>query len=94
MVVKRLVWDEWNIEHIARHGVNPREAEDVCRGNPVVQKGHSGRLAVFGPTPEGKIITVVIDPEGETGVYYPVTARPSSRKERAIYAGEKGVSKQ
>lgn len=94
MVVKRLVWDEWNVENIARHGVSPREAEDVCRGNSVVQKGHSGRLAVFGPTPEGKMITVVIDLEDKTGVYYPVTARSSSRKERAIYAGEKGVSKQ
>ena len=30
--VGRLIWDPWNIGHIARHDVTPEEVEQVCRG--------------------------------------------------------------
>lgn len=36
------------------------------------------------------MITVIIDPEPEKGVYYVVTARPSSKRERKIYKDRKG----
>ena len=78
LVIRRLIWDEWNVTHIARHKVIPNEAEEVCHGNPVVQKGSKGRSLVFGPTKTGRMLTVVLDPE-EVGVYYPVTARPAKR---------------
>ena len=91
LVVRRLIWDPWNIGHIARHEVTPEEVEEVCHGDPVVQVGKQGRSLVFGPTGSGRMLAVVMDPESEeTGVYYPVTARPASRRERAIYAGERG----
>ena len=91
LVVRRLIWNPLNIGHIARHEVTPEEVEQVCHGNPVVQVGKQGRSLVFGPTQSGRMLMVVIDPEsGEMGVYYPVTARPASRRERAIYAGERG----
>jgi hypothetical protein len=35
------------------------------------------------------MIAVVLDPRGH-GVYYPVTARPASRKERRYYNEQKG----
>jgi hypothetical protein len=35
------------------------------------------------------MLAIILDPEGR-GVYYPVTARPASRKERALYQREKG----
>ena len=47
-------------------------------------------MLVIGPTSAGRMLTVVIDPEGD-GVYYPVTARPASRRERAVYAREKAT---
>lgn len=86
--IRRLIWDSWNVAHIARHQVTPEEVDDVCRGDPVVQQGSKGRSLVFGPTRSGRMLTVVLDPEGE-GVYYPVTARPASRRERAIYQQER-----
>lgn len=88
--VKRLIWDEWNIAHIARHKIVPEEVEEVCHSNALVQRGHTGRLLVIGLTKEGKIITAIIDPEPEKGIYYVVTARPSSKGERRIYQQEKG----
>lgn len=30
MKIGRLFWDEWNIEHISRHGVDKDEVEEVC----------------------------------------------------------------
>lgn len=90
-VVRRLVWDPGNVAHIARHEVTPEEVEEVCHGEPVVQVGKKGRSLVFGPTLSGRMLTVVLDPESsEEGVYYPVTARPTSRRERTIYASERG----
>ena len=89
LLVDRLIWDEWNVAHLARHRVTPDQVEEVCAGDPVVQRGHSGRILVFGPLKSGKMIAVVLDPEGN-GAYYPVTARPASRRERAIYQQEKG----
>ena len=75
--------------HIARHDVTPQEVVEVCHGDPLVQEGKKGRSLVLGPTLAGRMLTVVLDQEGE-GVYYPVTARPASRRERAVYAQEKG----
>ena len=88
--IRRLRWDPWNVAHIARHSVHPREANEVCCGDPLFQAGYGGRMLVIGPTLAGRMLTVVIDPEGD-GVYYPVTARPASRRERAVYAREKAV---
>ena len=91
IVVRRLAWNPSNVSHIDRHQATPEEVEEVCRGEPLVQVGSYGRLLVFGPTRSGRMLTVVLDrePDGE-GVYYPVTARPSSCRERAIFTRERG----
>jgi uncharacterized DUF497 family protein len=86
VAIKRLIWDEWNITHIARHGVTPAEVEIVCQGDFILLKGKKGRLVVIGFNQVERMLAVVLDPEPEgTGVYYPVTARPASRKERRLY---------
>lgn len=36
------------------------------------------------------MLAVILDPEGEEGVYYPATARPASRRERRLYGERKG----
>jgi hypothetical protein len=87
--IRRLIWDEWNVAHIARHNVVPQEVEDVCHSDPLVQQGKKGRVVLVGPTAAGRVLEVVLDPEGR-GVYYPVTAFPASRKDRALYQQHKG----
>jgi uncharacterized DUF497 family protein len=83
--VARLIWDAWNVQHIARHGVVPDEVDQVCQGEPVVSATYGGRLRVFGPTESGQILTAILSPQDTEGVYYVVTARPASRKERRRY---------
>jgi uncharacterized DUF497 family protein len=92
LIIRHLTWNAMNVAHIARHDVTPEEAEQVCHGTPVVQQGKNGRYLVLGPTQAGRMLTIVIDPEPDEGegVFYPVTARPASRRERAIYQNERG----
>ena len=88
--VRRLIWDPWNVGHIRRHQVTPQEVEDVCHADPLVQQGREGRLALVGPTEAGRMLTVILDLRVD-GSHYVVTARPASRKERALYTREKGT---
>jgi uncharacterized DUF497 family protein len=88
--VKELIWDEWNIAHIARHGVVKEEVEQVCESEFVSRDSYDGRYLVIGFTSVGRMITVILDPEFEKDVYYPVTARPTAKRERKYYDKEKG----
>jgi len=87
--IHRLRWDDWNIAHIARHQVTQDEVEEACRGEPVFSQTYKERIRVIGPTSSGRVLTVILDPEGED-IYYPVTARPASRRERRRYRQLKG----
>ncbi len=87
--ILNLIWNSWNIDHIARHEVTPEEVEEVCFGDHVFQDGKSGRLLVFGPTRKERMLTVVLALTATAGVYHVVTARPASRPERRVYAAEK-----
>lgn len=87
--IRRILWDDWNVAHVARHHVIPQEAEEVCYSDYVLLQGHSGRYVLIGPTRANRMLAVVVDHEGE-GEYYMVTTRSASRKERAIYRQAKG----
>lgn len=76
-----IVWDEFNISHIAEHNVAVSEVEEVCGGKVETYLGHSGRFMVIGKTKAGRILSVVLAQKSR-GVFYPVTARDASRKER------------
>jgi uncharacterized DUF497 family protein len=91
LFVRRLIWDTWNIAHIARHDVIPDEVEEVCHGQPMTSQTYKGRLRVVGPTRSRRMLTVILAPTEEPGVYYPVTARPADRKERRGYEQQRGT---
>jgi uncharacterized DUF497 family protein len=84
LAVQRLEWDEWNIAHIARHQVVPAEVEQVCHGLPMTSQTYKGRIRAVGPTSAGRMLTVILAPRGED-IFYAITARPASRKERRRY---------
>ena len=91
IIIKRLVWDDWNVEHIARHTVTPDEVEEICKTSSQTEGAKKGRIRVTGRTHSGRIISAFLDPEPEEGVYYPVTAREANKKEReACRAWSKG----
>ena len=89
----RLHWDEWNRDHIAKHAVMPEEAEEVIAGSPVVSETYWQRLQLVGPTLVGRMLSIVVGAvPGRPGIYYVFSARPASRKERAMYKQSKGGS--
>ena len=63
-----------NVEHIAEHDLTPEDVEAVLF-NPVAHdiSRSSGRLMVYGFTPDGRYIVVVYE-EIDAGTLYPVTA--------------------
>ena len=56
-----IAWDEWNIDHIARHGVTREEAEHVVRhaGAPWPQQKGDDKLVVWGPTEVGRLLQLL-----------------------------------
>jgi uncharacterized DUF497 family protein len=56
-------WDEANLDHVARHGVQPKEAEQVILNDPVdlgieIVEGEE-RYLNLGATSRGRILLVV-----------------------------------
>lgn len=83
--IRRLIWDDWNVLHIAQHHVTPDEVENICHGPYMDGEANKGRIFLIGPTGTGRMLAAILDPEPEQGVYYPVSARTASRKERRQY---------
>lgn len=89
VVIKKLIWDDWNIAHIARHNVIFEEVEEVCRGKYVAYESYDGRFEVIGQTKQNRILLIVLDPEPANGEYYVVTAHTANKNDKALYK-EKG----
>ena len=89
IIAQHLVWDKWNVDHIARHGVTPKQVEEVCHGKHVVRETYGGRLMIIGQTEDNKLLAMVLAPK-DKGEYYPITAYIASGKLRRIYYQEKG----
>ena len=88
IVIKKLIWDAYNTEHIKKHKVAVDEAEEIGKNFISHKKGKSGRYLVVGRS-GSRLISLVVKRK-KIGIYYLVTARDSSRKERReIYEKEK-----
>jgi uncharacterized DUF497 family protein len=85
--IDRFVWDDWNRDHIAKHGIAPDEVESVIRLDFLTRETYKQRLQLIGPSSSDRILSVIIgsDPN-EADVYYVFSARPASRAERRIYS--------
>lgn len=88
IVIKKLVWDEWNKEHIGKHNVTVLEAEEAVADFIVHKKAKKGRYLAIGRSGI-RIISLVLK-KVTVGVYYVVTARDAAKKERKrVYEKEK-----
>lgn len=82
-------WDAHNEEHVARHAVEPWEAEEAFadrrRVSAPAYQASSGekRQAFTGKTEDGRLLTVIVTKRGER--FRVVTARDASEGERRKY---------
>jgi uncharacterized DUF497 family protein len=91
-------WDDDNVEHIRRHGVEPEEMEEIvyedCHPSWIVRWRRRGirdtRWTIFGQTCGGRYLIVVIAPYPATGVWRAVTAREMERHTKRRYQQWRG----
>ena len=85
MYIERLDWDDYRIEHIARHHVEPDEVWEVCE-DPLHLAHREGRnrYRLYGQTAEGRYLFVVLE-HIEARLYKPITARDMTSGEKRNY---------
>lgn len=91
--IDRIIWDDWNRDHIIKHAVTPTEAEEVVGKRAIYRQSRKNRLVVTGPTLAGRMLTVVIGPvPDQPAAFYVFSARPASRRERREFRRQQGDS--
>ncbi len=85
MYISRLEWDEYRIDHIALHGVEPDEVWEVCADRFLLgrQQG-ANRYRLYGQSESGRYLFVVIESRYGT-VYKPITARDMTEAEKRAF---------
>lgn len=79
-VVKRLVWDDWNKNHLYRHEISIEEVEEVCHRKHHIKESYRKRILLVGKTSKGRVLAIVLSPEDRNlhrygkGMYYVITA--------------------
>ncbi|PIP14718.1 hypothetical protein COW98_04245 [Candidatus Roizmanbacteria bacterium CG22_combo_CG10-13_8_21_14_all_35_9] len=92
VLLNQLVWNDWNIEHIKKHSLTPKQVEESILKVVTYKKGYNNRLILIGRSGNRIISTILSRKSG--GKYYVVTARDADKKERRkIYEKEKNNSK-
>ena len=84
MKIRNLIWDEWNIAHILKHGVSQHEVEEVCLSRHFAIKSGRNKMAVWGQTDDGRYLLVILGIR-DYGDYYPVSSRDMDEKEKRQY---------
>ena len=82
MYISRLEWDNYRIEHIARHAVEPDEVWEVCEDLlHLARRQGRNRYRLYGQTTNGRYLFVVLEHTRDT-VYKPITARDMTDREK------------
>jgi len=76
-------WNEWNTEHVGRHGVTPGEAEQVVyeARSPYPSYEGGGKFLVCGHGRGGRLLQVVFTREDD-GVIFVIHARLLGPREK------------
>jgi len=83
MIIRRLIWDSWNINHLKKHRVTVSEVEEACKKIKKSFTSHQNRLIILGESKNQRLLTIVLASKGKNQ-YYIVTARDTSRQERSL----------
>jgi hypothetical protein len=82
MRISKLDWDDYRIEHVAEHGVEPEEVWEVCEDSlHLARRQGSNRYRLYGQTEEGRYLFVVLE-HVEGTIFKPITARDMNAGEK------------
>jgi len=70
--VASFIWNDWNVEHIAKHGVARSEAEYVIEHSvePYPAWHGDGKWVVWGQTEAGRYLQVIFVVESDADINY------------------------
>ena len=89
IVVRQIIWDDWNIEHISQHNVIPDEVElSLTDEHAIFLRAKQGRIMILGRANK-RLITTILNEQSVEGTFYVITARDMSKNERAFYRSVK-----
>jgi uncharacterized DUF497 family protein len=79
-------WNAWNIEHLARHAIDPEEAQAVVAGArpPFPLSRSDDKWLVWGRGCGGRMVQVVFVLDDD-GTVYVIHARPLTVREKYRY---------
>jgi uncharacterized DUF497 family protein len=83
-------WNDWNIEHIADHGVSPEEAETVIRNarRPFPRKIDDDKWMVWGSGRGGRYLQVIFILDHDESIFV-IHARRLTDKEKRQFCRKK-----
>ena len=85
MYISKLDWDDYRIEHIAKHDVESDEVWDVCEDpSHLAHRQGRSRYRLYGQTANGRYLFVVLEHVRAT-VYKPITARDMTDREKRSF---------
>lgn len=82
--INRVIWEDWNINHIAKHNVIQGEVEEVLHSKFVICPSYRDRILITGKTSRDRFITIIAHEEVKN-VYYIITARDATEPEIKEY---------
>ena len=87
MYIGGWTWLDEDVEHLARHGVEPADVLAVWREAPKYRRNRRNRAAshqMIGPNPGGRFFAIFIRPDGiYEGQWRAITGRHATGAERA-----------
>lgn len=90
MWIRGLIWDDYNVEHIAYHQVESGEVEEAVWGDAWFKRGPGRkRYYAYSRTEEGRYLFIVLDREYDER-FYVVTARDMDEDEKRLYQRGRG----
>ena len=80
-------WNDWNIEHVQKHGVTPKEAERVVRAArpPFPERRDEDKWRVVGRGDGGRLVQVIFVEDADGVTAYIIHARPLTDREKRVY---------
>jgi uncharacterized DUF497 family protein len=82
MRITKLDWDDYRVDHIALHGVEPEEVWEVCEDSlHLARRQGQNRYRLYGQTAEGRYLFIVLECIEGT-IYKPITARDMTEGEK------------
>jgi uncharacterized DUF497 family protein len=82
MRITKLDWDNYRIDHVTAHGVEPEEVWEVCEDSlHLAHRQGENRYRLYGQTAGGRYLFVVLE-HVEGSIYKPITARDMSEGEK------------